>query len=300
MNAPARGSKLKKDIDAALLPPGAVALWYLGQSGFVVKGAGTILYIDPYLSDFLVRFTKGRADEDPRRLPPPLLPGDIDNADYYFGSHWHYDHIDPDTVSAIAAHSPRARFVVPACARPALVEQGIPAERFVDSVTDVETDLGDLSFVSIPAAHESFDLDPGCGYPYQGYILTVNGVTIYHAGDCIPYDGLVARLAKRTIDIALLPINGRDYFRRERGFAGNFSYREAAELAAAANAAVLIPMHFGMHMANTERPGLLADYLCDHFPYQKFHIMTPGEEVLYLKQRGSGVLALQGEKHGSE
>lgn len=298
MNASSR--LLKRDIDATVLPQQAIALWYLGQSGFAVKGAATILYLDPYLSDYLVRFTKGRADEDPRRLASPLSPEDIDNADFYFGSHWHYDHIDPDTVTAIAARSPRAKFVVPACAQPALADLGVAGERFIDPGVDVETDLGSLTFVSIPAAHETFDLDPRCGYPYRGYIITVNGVTIYHAGDCIPYDGLVDRLSKRKIDIALIPINGRDYFRLQQGFAGNFTYREAAELVAAVGADILIPMHVGMHMANTEHPGYLADYLADHFPYQKFHFMTPGEKVFYLKRQGGGVLAIQGEKHGSE
>ena len=124
-----------------------------------------------------------------------------------------------------------------------------------------------VRFVSIPAAHEQLDYDPEYGYPYRGYVVTLGGVTIYHAGDCVPYDGLVERLVALDVDIALLPINGRDYFRLSRGSTGNFNYPgEAAELAAAAGIRLLIPMHFGMHLANTERPGYLVAIWQSTFP----------------------------------
>jgi len=67
--------------------------------------------------------------------------------------------------------------------------------------------------------------------------------------------------------------------------------REAGDLADAMGAGLLVPMHVGMHMANTERPGALSDYLADRYPYQRYHFMTPGEKVLYLKEGGDGALA---------
>jgi L-ascorbate 6-phosphate lactonase len=294
MTLPApRGRSIKADIDATAPPANAIALWYLGQSGFVVKAGGTVLYLDPYLSDFLETYTTGRPDHDPRRFTPPLRPDEIDNADFVFGSHWHYDHIDPPTMKAAAERRAGARLIVPRCARKALVELGIPAGRFADVETDVETRLGELSFTAIPSAHETLERDPACGYPYWGYLIAVNGVAIYHSGDCIPYDGLLERLRKR-VDVAMLPINGRDYFRLARGFAGNFTYREAADLADAIGADLLVPMHVGMHMANTERPGALSDYLADRYPYQKCHFMTPGEKVLYHGGAGEHALAFCG------
>jgi len=273
------GRSIKADIDATAPPANAIALWYLGQSGFVVKAGGTVLYLETYMI--------GRPDHDPRRFTPPLRPDEIDNADFVFGSHWHYDHIDPPTMKAAAERSAGARFIVPRCARKALVEIGISTGRFAH----VETRLGKISFTAIPSAHETLEADPACGYPYWGYLITVNGVTIYHSGDCIPYDGLLERLAGKRVDIAMLPINGRDYFRLARGFAGNFTYREAADLADAIGADLLVPMHVGMHMANTERPGALADYLADRYPYQKYHFMTPGEKVLCLGAAGERALA---------
>jgi L-ascorbate 6-phosphate lactonase len=291
MTPPAAGKNpLARQIDTTVVPPGSIAIWYLGQSGFAVKGGDTVLYLDPYLSDFLERYAKGKPEEDPRRVAAPMAPDEIEHADYLFGSHWHYDHIDPTTVGAIAAHSPDVKIVVPTCARKALVGMGIPADRLVNAIVDTEYGDGRLSFVSIPSAHETFDVDPECGYPYWGYIIRLNGVVLYHAGDCIPYAGLIERLTRTRIDVAMLPMNGRDYFRLQRGFAGNFTYREAAELAAAIKAGVLLPMHVGMHMANTEHPGYLADFLSERFPHQKYHFMVSGEKLLYSIDASAGFL----------
>ena len=232
----------------------------------------------------------GRPDADPRRFQPPLAPLDVCNADLFFGSHYHYDHIDPMVVKAVASSSPACRFVVPRAAVETMAAFGLPLDRVLAPEVDEPQMVTGVRFVSIPAAHEQLDYDPEYGYPYRGYVVTLGGVTIYHAGDCVPYDGLVERLVALDVDIALLPINGRDYFRLNRGFTGNFNYREAAELAAAAGIRLLIPMHFGMHLANTERPGYLVDYLAEHFPDQKFHVMVPGERCIYFRS-AAGVLA---------
>ena len=55
----------------------------------------------------------------------------------------------------------------------------------------------------------------------------------------------------RTIDIALLPINGR---LPERRVTGNFWGREAASFAKQIGARLVIPMHYEMFTFNTETP----------------------------------------------
>ena len=45
------GDNLLADIDHLQPPEGTLAIWYLGQEGLVLKGAGMIVYVDPYLSD---------------------------------------------------------------------------------------------------------------------------------------------------------------------------------------------------------------------------------------------------------
>lgn len=55
---------------------------------------------------------------------------------------------------------------------------------------------------------------------FIGLVVQAGSWTIYHSGDRITYDGLVDRLRNWKIDLALLPINGRD---PRRAVAGNFS-----------------------------------------------------------------------------
>ena len=96
------GMELIRDIDSCRLQPGQCALWWLGQHGFAVKLGGTVLYIDPLLSDL-----------PGRRVPPLLGPSQVANARLVLGSHDHADHIDRPAWPALAAASPDARFVVP-------------------------------------------------------------------------------------------------------------------------------------------------------------------------------------------
>ncbi|HEX6033582.1 MAG TPA: hypothetical protein VFY83_04070, partial [Anaerolineales bacterium] len=61
----------------------------------------------------------------------------------------------------------------------------------------------------------------------------------------------VDRLKNWKIDLALLPINGRD---PSRGVAGNFSAEEAAQLGKQINAGLVIPCHYEMFEFNTVSP----------------------------------------------
>jgi L-ascorbate metabolism protein UlaG (beta-lactamase superfamily) len=64
---------------------------------------------------------------------------------------------------------------------------------------------------------------------------------------------------------------------------GNLDGREAAELAAAVGAEVLIPMHNDMFAANRVSPAILADFLDRTYPRQKYHWLQPGELYVHLK-----------------
>lgn len=59
------------------------------------------------------------------------------------------------------------------------------------------------------------------------------------------------RLRKWKIDLALLPINGRD---PARGVAGNFSGEQAAFLGKQISAGMVIPCHYEMFEFNTVSP----------------------------------------------
>lgn len=237
-----------------------------------MRGAGCTLYIDPYLNP------------TPRRMvPPPLRPDQITNADLVLCTHDHGDHIDPTALPRIAEASRNARILVPGVARDKVVGWGIAAQQVLVPPIDAPVTYGPATVIAIPAAHEALDYTPECGYPYLGYIIQLNGVTLYHAGDCMIYDGLSARLRALRPDVVLLPINGHDWKRTRQNIIGNMSYRGAADLAVEVGADVAIPMHYGMFQHNTEPPGHFVDYVLEHYPTQKIKVMARYEGFVYLK-----------------
>ena len=82
---------------------------------------------------------------------------------------------------------------------------------------------------------------------FVGYVVELDGVTLYHAGDSLADERIVQAAAELRPDIALVPINGRDAEREGRGIVGNMSPDEAARTARDLSVALAIPMHFDAH-----------------------------------------------------
>jgi len=242
---------LVNQINETHVQPGSLRVWWIGQEGFVFKSAAQIVYIDPYLSTYAEKVTRGRPDEHVRISPAPMKPQDVDHADIVLCTHDHADHIDPDGIPVIAAASPRAAFIVPECARDTMRGFDIDDERIHTMKGDDELRLDGIRVYAVPAKHEQFDRHPQKGYPYLSYIIDIDGVTLFHAGDTIPYEGQTERIRKHRIDLAFLPINGRDEFRRKLDFEGNFTCAEAVRLALDIDAGLTIPMHYDMFAINT-------------------------------------------------
>ncbi|MHC4681236.1 MAG: MBL fold metallo-hydrolase [Planctomycetota bacterium] len=240
-----------REISEMRVEPGHLRIWWIGQEGFVLKSSSQIIYIDPYLSTYAERITRGKPNEHIRIKPAPMNPEDVTHADIVFCTHDHADHIDPEGIPIIAQRSPRACFVVPECARETMRGFAIDDERIHTVKGDDELRLNGIRVCAVPAKHEEFDRDPQKGYPYLSYVIDIEGFTVFHAGDTIPYAGQVERLRRHRIDLALLPINGRDEFRRKLDFEGNFTCDEAVRLALDIDAGLTIPMHYDMFAINT-------------------------------------------------
>ena len=277
------GRMLIEAISRQVVWPDSLVIWHFNQEGFAVKAGGKIIYFDLYLSNEVERLTRGRLDQHVRTFLPPVRASEITNADYVFCSHDHLDHLDPPAIKEIAVASPQARFIIPLAAKPTLAGLGIPEDRMIIFMGDDEKSFDGLTVCALPGAHTDFGFDPQTGYFFLGWVVTIGGVTLYHAGDTKMYNGLIERLQPRCVDVAFLPINGDDWFRHGRNIMGNLSYIEAADLTVAIGADLLIPMHFGQHEINTEKPGHLVDYLHQRYRYQKCHIMVPGERFVYVK-----------------
>jgi L-ascorbate 6-phosphate lactonase len=271
--------RLIDEMNATTPPYGTLAIWLLGQESIVVKGDGILLYFDPFVSDD-VRSKLGLQ----RLYEPPLVPADITNAAVSLITHDHEDHLDAGTMKVICHSSPDSLVVVPKYCASTIVELGFAPHRVFNAHTEEPLSLlGDrLQVWSIPAMHEQFEVDAGGEHRYVGYVIRLNGVTLYHAGDTLVYDGLAARLRSACIDVACLPINGRDYYRASRNIAGNMNYREAAELSWEIGADTVIPLHYDTFDWNTEKPGSFVQYVYEQYPEQKCHLLARGERFLYV------------------
>lgn len=242
---------LVSEINETQVEPGGLRIWWIGQEGFVFKSPGRIIYIDPYLSTYAEDITRGKPNEHVRIKPAPMKPEDIDHADIVLCTHDHADHIDPDGIPVIAAGSPLAAFVVPECARDTMRSFGIAKERIHTLKGGDELSLDEIRVHAVPAKHEQFDQHPRKGYPYLSYVIDLGGITVFHAGDTIPYEGQAEHIGKHRIDLAFLPINGRDEFRHRLGLEGNLTCDEAVRLALDIQAGLTIPMHYDMFTLNT-------------------------------------------------
>lgn len=265
------GKALIVEIDATAVGKGQCALWWLGQHGFAVKLGQTVLYIDAYLSQNWAR-----------NVRPLLLPSEVTNADAIIGTHDHADHIDRPVWPEIANASPGAMFLAPQFVRDDLVSTlGLPAARVVGLDDGVSATVGDVEITAIPAAHELLSTDPVTGAnEFLGVIIEGNGFCLYHAGDTCLYEGLHARLRTWNLDLALLPINGRDAKRLSSGCIGNMTYQEAVDLAGAIKPGLTIPTHFEMFDGNTENPQLFSDYIQVKYPALKAQVPVHGERLL--------------------
>lgn len=263
-----RDEELIRDIDDAVVSPGTMCFWWLGQQSFVVKTADAIMYLDPYLSP-----------SPRRRIPPLLRPEQIVHASLITGSHDHADHIDRLILPAIMAASAGAVLVVPRAVAASLGDLPGAAER-LRGIDDNDTvRVGDTSVTAIRAAHELFDHSAEYGYPYLSYVIESAGVTCFHAGDTCIWEGLVSRLSQYRLTAAFLPINGRDAERLRRGCIGNMTYQEAVDLAGALRPRLVVPAHYEMFAGNSEDPRLFAEYLAVKYPGVRCWVGEHGTRV---------------------
>jgi L-ascorbate metabolism protein UlaG (beta-lactamase superfamily) len=125
---------------------------------------------------------------------------------------------------------------------------------------------------AVPAAHESVERDPQGRCIYLGYVVEFSGHAVYHSGDTVQYEGMVERLRRFRLDVALLPINGRH---PERRVAGNLWGHEAAQLAHDVGARTAIPCHYEMFAFNTATTNEFV--AAARQLGQGFHVLRAGE-----------------------
>lgn len=225
---------------------------HLGQSGFKINHNNQCILIDPYLSNSVEILD---SQDLIRKVPIPYKPENLKNIDWILLTHEHIDHCDPHTIPLIAKGNPYARFIGPNPVRNILDKWGIPSSNIV-KLTDSEINLGDdLNILPVPSSHPKLLLSKD-GYPSTvGWIIDNKKTRIYIAGDTNVTEQLINFLKKiPQIDLAILPVNEDNFFRRRRGIIGNMSIREAFGLTDELNIKKLFPVHWDMFKVNSALP----------------------------------------------
>lgn len=208
---------------------GRTHLFSTGQAGYIVKSAGgQLLAIDLYLSECVERIEQSAGFK--RLLPQILSPFDL-AFDVVICTHPHMDHFDVDAVPGLLGNGKTRLFASTGCEK--LVRQ-LGLEYYQSNIRYVKpgdsAEVGDFRLRFVNCDHGSDAPDA------FGVVVTVDGKTIYEAGDtCLRLD----RIAEipQPLDVLIAPVNGAF---------GNLNETECAVLAEALQSGMTIPCHYGM------------------------------------------------------
>ena len=205
-------------------------LHFLGHSTVRVELAGRTVLTDPLLAD-----TVGAL----RRVLPLPDPATWAGVDLVLISHLHGDHLHIPSLRTLGRD---VRIVVPRGAGAWLRGRGFPK---VDELSAGEAlSDGPLTITAVRAEHSGHRWGPrlthGPATESVGYLLDGDGHTVYASGDTGLFDGM-AVLAKRAVDVALLPVWG---WGPNLG-PGHLDPVSAADAAALIRPRVVVPVHWG-------------------------------------------------------
>jgi L-ascorbate metabolism protein UlaG (beta-lactamase superfamily) len=226
---------------------------WLGQAGFRLDLGDSSFVVDPWVSP-----------HENRLIPAPPLDAAADGVTALLITHEHFDHLDLGFLPTLLERSPTVTVVLPE-ALVGLVDGVVPESQMVTVNPHDLVEVGGVEIDVVPAIHGVTMDDAygdgsslGGGPRFVGYVFR-GRPCIYVAGDTIVTDDVANALSRLEIEIAMLPINGRDAEREAQGIVGNMDAREAVELALAIRATRLLPYHWDGYAGNTVSPGTVVD-----------------------------------------
>lgn len=233
--------------------PNQAALWFLGQSGFILKSDEKLIVIDPYLTDSVAKVSPKLT----RLYPPPIKPSVL-KADIFIVTHDHLDHLDPETIQGYQ-YKELTTFVAPRLACEKLRTLSIPEGNIIQIDSGQTQEVSGVDITGIYAiANEPSVIDTA------GYLMQFpNGRSVYHCADT-GFSDLLLKCAPQA-EVALVCINGQW---------GNLNIEQATELTNQVNPQYVIPHHYDMMKLNSKNP--------DIFAYQ-MNYLNPKIETKILK-----------------
>lgn len=241
-------------------PQGKTALWFLGQSGFLLAGGCRRVVIDPYLSDSVGKL-------DPlfsRAYPVPVNPAEL-LADIFIVTHNHLDHLDPETVEAYPAKKD-TWFVAPRMAAERLISLSVPREKIIVVDYGGRVEIDDITIEGVFALATGSDVLDTTGYK----ITMPGGQSVCHTSDTSFCDLLLEAYPKT--DVLLPCINGKF---------GNLTVEQAVLLTKSVAPRYVIPHHYDVMSLNAENPESFRYFLSQAEVLTKCHILDVMQEFTW-------------------
>jgi L-ascorbate 6-phosphate lactonase len=256
-----------KRVSETQVEPGSVAIFWLAQAGFVFKTPdGTIIYSDPYLTNYVERVLPEYGFGF-KRIMASLIESEEVDADYVTSTHLHQDHFDADAVP-ILMKNPRIHFMGAPDCQELYQQAGVPENRYTIFHQGETLKFGDFSLTGVYADHG--DAAPDA----LGILFNFNGIKVWQVGDTAYRPDMWQEIFKEQVDVLLPPINGAF---------GNLNGVEAAKLAQDSGCKLVIPCHFWMFAMHYGNPQEFLEACKTHAPHAKPYLMTQGERIIYRK-----------------
>lgn len=257
-------SSLMREIREFPVPARSVALWWLGQSGYIFKTPeGTLLSVDMYLSDSCRDLVPGM---DLSRKVPVLIPPEELNVDIYACTHNHQDHTDPWTIRGLR-NKDTAHFIGPHPSCEVYRAEGVEPGRIIPAWPACELELRDIQIrgtFALPT--DDTDLN------HMGYLFRfAGGPSVYVTGDT-DFSELLFSVARHKPDIVITVING--------GF-NNLSHWEAAEVCGRIRPKLAIPCHYDMFPDNSVDPKQFRATLSLRAPGVAYQELVHGQAFVF-------------------
>lgn len=271
-----KDSELLNDIESFESDTG-FKVWWLAQSGFLIKWQRKYLLFDPYLSDTLTRKYKDTDKPHTRMSDLVIDPAQLSFIDIVTSSHNHTDHLDADTLVPIIKNNKGIKFIIPEANREFVVNRIGCVNDFPVGLNDgLSYDYAGFKITGVPAAHNDVERNEKGECKFMGYVVQFGHFAVYHSGDTLWYQGLDDILKPYKINIAFLPINGN---KPERKVAGNLNPEEAARLGKVIGAKLVIPHHYHLFEFNTEDPQNF-EVQCHQYKVN-YKVLEIGEGLVY-------------------
>lgn len=253
-----------------IVPLESIAVWYLGQNGFILKASsGPIIGIDLYLTNSCASSFAHLPFRLDRQLPVFIEPEDLD-IDVFITTHSHQDHADPETIRRMNKEG--VRFLGPFDSVQIYRKCGVDNLRcevmHPGQSVDLSGGVWATSTFAMPT--DSTDLN------HSGILLRfANGMTFYDTGDTAFFDGL-HKLLPTEVDVCAICING--------GFR-NLSHFDAARVIDGIRPKFVIPCHYDMMINNVASPEMLRVSMDVLGVNAEFHIMDYYKPTIFPQRK---------------